>query len=126
MNWLSKKTAEQYYLEGTTQSIKGNFKKAIKLLSKAIELLPEYQDAYIHRSIAYINQGENDHALADLNYVIEKNSGNDIAYYNRSIANMGFGKTDLALADIESAILLAPKEAEYYNHRSIIHSVREE
>jgi tetratricopeptide (TPR) repeat protein len=125
-NWLWNKTAEQYYLEGTTQVLKGDYEKAIKLLSKAIEAEPEHLDAHLHRGNIYIDIGDNDHALADLDFVIQKSPDNALAFYNRSIANMGLEKNDQALLDMDRAILLAPDEPGYYNHRCIIHSIREE
>lgn len=54
------------YCQGTFCARKGEYKKAIELLSKAIEIDPRLPHAYFNRGIAYINSGDMSKAKADL------------------------------------------------------------
>ena len=42
-----------------------------KIFSKAIELKPDYAEAYSNRGAAYLHKGEYDNGIQDLNKAIE-------------------------------------------------------
>lgn len=50
--------SEKHYKNGTALVIDGEHEEAIVELDKAIELDPEYADAYYNRGLAYNNSGE--------------------------------------------------------------------
>lgn len=63
---LNQKCAETYYNRGLDHSRKGAYKLAVKSYTKAIELKPNYADAYYRRSKAWLHLGETEKAKADM------------------------------------------------------------
>jgi tetratricopeptide (TPR) repeat protein len=116
--------AQHLYLDGTALSMKGQYAKAIELLTRAIETRPNFYDAFVHRGIAYLESGNAKEALADLSTAIQGDPKNALSYYNRSIAFMELGDSDSALSDMDQAIKWDPKNANNFVHRSIIQSRR--
>ena len=55
---LNKECAETYYNRGLAHSKKGELELAIADYTKAIELKPDYADAYYRRSKAWLHLGE--------------------------------------------------------------------
>ena len=58
--------AEAYYNRGLDHSKNGELDKAIQNYTKAIELKPNYADAYYRRSKAWLHLGEWEKAKADM------------------------------------------------------------
>ena len=56
---MSKDQAEYYLRRGKDYAEKGNYSKAIESFTKAIELQPDYAEAYQNRCLAYFEQGDN-------------------------------------------------------------------
>ena len=65
--------------------IKGDFDRAIADFNRAIELKPDYAEAYNNRGNAYSDKGDFDHAIADFSKAIELKPDFPIAYNNRSV-----------------------------------------
>ena len=63
---LNQECAEDYINLGLAHSRKGEFELAIKDYSKAIELRPNYADAYYYRGGAFLRLGERERAESDL------------------------------------------------------------
>lgn len=122
MGWF-RKTAQDYVLEGTEQSLRKEYARAIKTLSKALDLNPQEATAYMHRGIAYLESGEVEKALQDFNQSLALEP-NALAYYNRASAWLERKEYDLALRDLDEAIALAPQDKEIYLLRGIVYSER--
>jgi tetratricopeptide (TPR) repeat protein len=123
--WLDKLNARNLYNRGTSLALRGQFDEALKILTRAINVDPNFVDAYVHRGNVYIDLGDYKNASMDFDFVIRENPDNVLGYYNRSIANMALDRKDQALLDINQAILLTPKDSEYYNFRAVIHAAIE-
>ena len=65
-------------------------------------------DAYIDRGRAYLQQDDNDRAIADFTKAIELNPEGASAYNNRGVAYAGKLDFDRAIADFDKAIQLDP------------------
>ncbi len=66
MGWFRKTAKDYHYLEeGTRHSMRGEYGRAIKALSKALEADPQNAVAYMHRGIAFLNSGQVKKALQD-------------------------------------------------------------
>ena len=63
--------AEDYFSFGVHYQQRGEFKKAIDNYDPAIEIDPQYADAYYNRGVAKANLGDNHGALADYNKAFE-------------------------------------------------------
>jgi len=57
--------SEKHYKNGSTLVVDGEHEEAIVELNKAIELDPEYADAYYYRELAYDKSGEVAKAISD-------------------------------------------------------------
>ncbi len=116
---LLRKTARDYLLEGTEQSMRGQYKQAIATLSKAIELDPHHAEAYMNRGIAHLQSGEVERALEDFSQSLRLEP-NPLCYYNRAQAWLARQELERAAADLDEALRLAPQDAEAYNMRAIV------
>ena len=61
-----KKCAETYYNRGLAHSKKGELELAIKDYTKAIELKPDYAEAYYYRAGAFLRLGNREKAKSDI------------------------------------------------------------
>ncbi len=80
MGWF-RKTAKDYLEEGTQHSMRGEYGRAIKALSKALEVDPQNAVAYMHRGIAFLNSGQAEKALQDFGASLRLEQ-NALCYYN--------------------------------------------
>jgi tetratricopeptide (TPR) repeat protein len=96
---------------------KRNYDQAIEDYSKAIELNPQYADAYSNRGNAYYDKRNYDQAIEDYSKAIELNPQYAIAYYNRGNAYYNKRNYDQAIEDYSKAIELNPQYADAYSNR---------
>ncbi|HEY3403641.1 MAG TPA: tetratricopeptide repeat protein [Ohtaekwangia sp.] len=72
---------------GITMFRDGNYQGAIKSYDKALELNPNYSDAYFHRGTAYLNDFKFDEAVKDFDKAIELEP-----LYMEAISNRAFAR----------------------------------
>ncbi len=80
------------------------YEKSIGHYTKAIELNPNYVEAYNNRGVAYTDKGEYDRALNDCNTAIQLNPHSAATYLNRGNAYQNKGDYDRAIEDYTKAI----------------------
>lgn len=97
-----------------------DLQKAIELYSKAIELDPNFAEAYSNRGYAKYLLGEEKNALQDYDKAIELNPNLSETYNNRGNAKESLGDENGALEDYDKAIELNPDYANAYNNRGIV------
>jgi tetratricopeptide (TPR) repeat protein len=73
--------------------------------------------AYNNRGAAYLNLGEYEKAIADLDQAIELDPEYALAYNHRGAAYFSLGEYEKAIADYDRAIELDPEYAMAYNNR---------
>src|SRR5205085_1043402 len=83
--------------------------------TKAIEIDPRSEFAYVNRGNARDNKGDDDGAIADYNRAIELDPRDADPYINRGVARRRKGYPDGAIADYTKAIELDPRNADAYN-----------
>ena len=89
---------------GIAYSKTDNFSAAFADFNKAIELKPDFAEAYMNRGDIYIkNKGEFDFAFADFDKAIELNPKLTGAYMHRGAAYFAKGENDRAIADYSKA-----------------------
>lgn len=103
------KDAQDYYKRSLEFIKKSQFEKAIADASKAIELKPNYWEAYVVRGTARAESSQLDKAIADFTEVIRLNPKDPNGYRNRSIAYSNKGEKEKALADLTEAKRLEAK-----------------
>ncbi len=93
------------------------YEKAVAHYTEAIDLNPEFTEAYANRGAAYDHKGKFDKAIEDYNKTIDLNPDYADAYYNRGNAYYRKGEFDTAIQNYTKAIELNPKDAEAYTNR---------
>ena len=89
-------SAENYNNLGVQEYEKGNYEKAIEYFTKAIELKPDYAEAYFNRGLAYFKTGSYynrepyEKAIQDFTKAIELKPDFVDAYYHRGLAYIQF------------------------------------
>ena len=95
-----------------------SFDQALGDFSKAIQLKPDYAEAYNNRGGTYHSKGYFDQAIEDLSASIKYNPNPAGTYNNRGVVSCDKGNFDDAIADHNKAIKLNPKFAEAYFNRA--------
>ena len=85
-----------------------NTDEAVKAYTRAIELYPDYVEAYFRRGVAYNVRGESALAIKDLTTAIELKPGLALAYYYRGHAYINGNEYDLAIEDYTKVAQLKP------------------
>jgi tetratricopeptide (TPR) repeat protein len=105
---------------GMAQEILENFEQAKADYNKAIEINPEYGNAYNNRGNIKAEQADHKGAIKDYNRAIELNSQFVEAYCNRGIAKENLGDHSEALEDFDRAIELNAEYIDGYLRRGIL------
>ncbi len=123
-------SATDWFEKGVKFYGPGNFKEALNAYNKAIQLNPQYAEAYIGRGAAYADLGNNQQAINDFSKAIELKPRSAEAYYNRgatyyrlvvfgSGADDKSGNLQRAINDLSKTIELNPQYAGAYIMRGI-------
>ena len=91
--------------------------QSIEYYTQAINLRPNFLEAFFNRGGVYINMHKYDHAIEDFDKAIELNPNRADTYYNRGLAYYSKDEVEHAIADYNKAIELKPDLAEAYNNR---------
>ena len=83
--------------------------RAIEAYSRAIELNPNYTDAYNNRGVSYSDKEEYGLAIKDFNTAIERCPNNTVFYSNRGATYSDMENYDRAIEDYNKAIELEPR-----------------
>ena len=113
--------AEIYNVHGIAYSENDEHTRATASFDKAIELQPDYTNAYYNRGIAYMRKGEVDNALADYSGAIQFKRNYAEAYNNRGIAYQKKCEIIYAVQDYSTAIGLNPELIEPYANRGSLY-----
>ena len=76
-----------YFERAENFAFRGRFSEAMADYTRAIELTPDFSEAYRKRAVAHMNLTEYDLAIADQNEAIRFNPNHARAYYDRGIAH---------------------------------------
>lgn len=113
-------TAEEYFYSAYDKAENGEYYGAIEDYTKAIEINPNYANAYYNRGIAKKNLEDYYGAIADFSEAIELDPDDAAAYYNRGFAKYYLEDYYGAIKDYTRAIELDPDLAAVaaaYNNR---------
>ena len=84
------------------------YAEAVTVLSRAIELKPDYSDAWFKRGEAYAHLGQTDKALAEVSQGIKSNRPSAENWFYGGRAYHRMGRNDDAIAAYKEAIRLQP------------------
>ena len=116
--------AEEYFLGGVTAGQQGQYSNAIADFTKAIELKPDYAEAFYFRGSNYYSKSEYDHAIADFTKAIELKPDYAEAYAFRGFVYNKQDKHDRTIEDSTKAIELNPDYSEAYYIRGVAYGIQ--
>jgi len=97
-------------------------KLALDYLGKAIQLAPNYGDAYFNRGVAYGNLGQYHQAIAEYSQAIRLDANQADAFNNRGNEYNNLGQYQQALGDYNRAIQLDSNNADAFSNRGVVYS----
>lgn len=103
----ARREAERLDQLGRDYTAKQNFREALEMVSRAIELNPRYARAYNARGYVHLRMANYQPAIADFSEAIRLDPGYANAYHNRAVARRKVGDRAAAAADERSAAQLA-------------------
>ena len=116
--------AEVFYNRGKELFASGQFDEALENFNRAIELKPDYFEAYTNCGVVLSGSGQFDKAIENFNEAIRLKPDLAVAYSNRGNALSEIGKTEEALASYHKAVLLKPDYANaLYNRGNVQRSL---
>ena len=120
---LSQLTAIDYYNRGNAKRKSGDNKGAIADFNQAIEIKPDFAEAYIYRGVAKMFSGDIQGSSEDYYQAIKLNPDYASAYvhYNSGLVKVKSGDNKGAIADFNQAIKHNPDPdyADAYYNRGI-------
>ena len=108
------------FYRGNAKYQSGEYKEGIEDYNQAIELNPQYAEAYNNRGNAKKRLGEYKEAIKDYNQAIELNPQYAKAYYNRGNAKKRLREYKEAIQDYSEAIELNPQYAKAYCNQGLV------
>jgi len=109
--------AEEWFEEGLAKSKGGDYSQAIADFTVALDIAPEYTDAYIQRGIAWDKQEDFDRAIPDYDQALNLDPDAEKVYIYRGIAWDKKGDYDQAIADYNEALKRTPDNAKVLKYR---------
>ena len=104
--------AREYYLMGNESiTLAHDSRAAIANYDKALELYPEYADAWIRKGITLFNDGRYLEAEECLTRAVKLRPAEFKAVYNRGKLRLKQQETEGAIADLDKATTLKPDHA---------------
>ena len=101
----------------------GDYQRTIKNYKKAIEINPNYANAYYNRGNAYYKLGDFCSAIKDFDKVIELAPQDADAYSIRGLAYAKLGDYQMAIKDCDEAIKINPNNASVYYDKACLFSI---
>ena len=98
-----------------------NYQQAIKSFTEAINLMPQFAEAYSTRSFISRLKGDFDNAVADATKAIGLNPRSALAYIHRGRIYRTKGELNEAVDDLTKAIALDPGNAIAYSARGEVY-----
>jgi tetratricopeptide (TPR) repeat protein len=107
---LSGQTAKEYFEQGVANYEKGKYLSATRVLTKAINLKPDYAEAYKVRGDAKVMNPNSTYnsAIDDYTKAIELDPNNAVAYGNRGFVKHIKRDYKGALEDYNKALIINP------------------
>jgi tetratricopeptide (TPR) repeat protein len=104
------------FAKGMAKAKENDFRSAIEHFTNAISDDESNVEYYAERAVAYLNSGQFDLSLFDMNRCVEFEPNNSYRYSCRAFLKAKMGDPDGAIIDYEIAVKLDPEDAIAYNN----------
>ena len=111
--------ARAFFSIGYLHSEQNENDPALSAYDQAIELMPNFADAYTSRGLVKSTLGNAEAAIADHDEAIRLKPDFAEAYINRGTAKRALEKHEEAITDFDEAIRLNPNSANAWTHRGV-------
>jgi tetratricopeptide (TPR) repeat protein len=111
--------SEDYNSYGEYRYQQDRYELALKAIDKAIELKPDFVEAWYNRGVVFLKLDQNDEALEAIDKAIELKPDFADAWNNRGVALDKLYRYDEALKAYDKAIELKPGFAKAWNGRGV-------
>ncbi len=91
--------SQYHILMGRTKFEEDEFLEAIIHFDKAIELSPNYGNAYLNRALAKNKLDDYESAISDFDIAIQLSPKDGVGYFGRGLSNFAIGDKDAARTD---------------------------
>ena len=119
-------TAKQYFKTGEDFTKANNYQDAIAQFTRAIELDPDYEKAYVSRAIAYSRTGEHKSAAEDYDRALVFDDKDEELYYFSGKEWHQHGNIQFALIKLTTAINMKKNFLEAYQIRQAVYMEMEQ
>jgi tetratricopeptide (TPR) repeat protein/tellurite resistance protein len=114
--------AEEFFNFGLKNFQSGNFDVALLDFSSAIQLKPDYTDAYQNRGMCFFSLKNFDEAIKEFDKVLGLNPNNFQVLHFRGIAHSRRGEYALAVADLTKAAELDDSNTDVFFQRGVAYT----
>ena len=104
----------------------GRYRDALSDFNTALQLKPDFHQAYANRALVYRFMGDLGNAASDYNRAIQLNPRYDADYIGRGNLYRKAGRTNEAFNDFEQAIKLDTTDPRAYHNRGLIYQSRKQ
>lgn len=101
---------ETYYDRGVNHDEAGNPEKAIASYSQAIDLKPDYYEAWTRRGLSWMLLKQFQPAIGNFNQAVALQPDFDLAWYLKAYCHIQLGADDIALLALQKAVMLKPQQ----------------
>jgi len=107
---------------GLAQKRKGNFRKAYRSFTRAIEIEPSKTNAWNNRGSMNAELGNHQAAEKDFSRVIRMNPKDTVAYFHRGMSRAQLKQWKMAIEDYSKTLEMRPKFAQAYLNRGVAYA----
>ena len=118
LNIRKDKEATDYLTGGLAKYNRGDYQGAVSDFDAALQINPDYAEAYNNRGRAKTALGQYQQAIADYEMALQINPDYAEAYNNRGRAKTALGDYKGAISDYDTVLTLNPDYAEAYSNRA--------
>jgi tetratricopeptide (TPR) repeat protein len=113
------KTAECWFYQGVAYGSNGLYERSVEAFGKAIQIKPDFSEAYYNLGVSYIGLGKYREARETLEKAIEIKPDSADAYDNLGVVFGKLGMHDDAIRTLKKAITLNAEDAHAYYYLGI-------
>jgi len=108
---------------GNIRAVQGDYTGAIADYGIALNIDPQYADAYLNRGKAYFNLGDPEAAITDFGRALQFSPTSEIAFFSRGVTYASLANPTSALSDLTNAISLNANYTAAYLQRGDVYLV---